>query len=62
MLNLDDSDDPDIMNEDLDDITEIESNPVTDNLDDLQALIQDTKSKKIDPNSYLLGINLTFFC
>ena len=32
------------MNEDLDDITEIESNPVTDNLDDLQALIQDTKS------------------
>lgn len=41
---LDESEDADILNEDYDDITEIESNHVEENLDNLQALISDTRS------------------
>lgn len=42
---LDESEDADILNEDYDDITEIESNHVEENLDNLQALISDTRSE-----------------
>jgi hypothetical protein len=44
-LGLDESDDVDLLNEEYDDVTEIESLNVEDNLDDLQALIHDTQSK-----------------
>ena len=42
---LDESEDADLLNEEYDDITEIESNHVEENLDNLQALISDTRSK-----------------
>lgn len=42
------SQDSDIFNENLDDVTEIESNKVEENLDDLQALIFDTKKMEED--------------
>lgn len=42
------SQDSDIFNENLDDVTEIESNKVEENLDDLQALIYDTKKLEED--------------
>jgi hypothetical protein len=44
-MGLDDSEDIDLLNDDYDDVTEIESQNVEDNLDDLQALISDTQSK-----------------
>lgn len=34
----------DLINDELDDVTEIESHNVEENLDDLEALISDTKS------------------
>lgn len=46
---LDESEDADILNEDYDDITEIESNHVEENLDNLQALISDTRSMPFWP-------------
>lgn len=42
---LDESEDVDVLNEEYDDITEIESNHVEENLDNLQALISDTRSE-----------------
>lgn len=42
---LDESEDVDVLNEECDDITEIESNHVEENLDNLQALISDTRSE-----------------
>jgi hypothetical protein len=45
---LGESQDSDIFNENLDDVTEIESNKVEENLDDLQALIFDTKKMEED--------------
>jgi len=41
-MGLEESDDMDLLNDDYDDVTEIESHNVEDNLDDLQALISDT--------------------
>lgn len=45
---LEEDEDVDILNEDYDDITEIESNHIDENLDNLEALIFDTKSKWLD--------------
>lgn len=44
-MGLGESEDADLLNDDYDDVTEIESHNVEDNLDDLQALIFDTQSK-----------------
>lgn len=45
-MNLDESEDMDLINDELDDVTEIESHNIEENLDDLEALISDTKSTR----------------
>lgn len=52
-MGLDESEDIDVLNEDCDDVTEIESHNVEDNLDDLQALISDTQSIFISSNQFV---------
>lgn len=44
-MGLEESEDDDILNDDFESVTEIESQNVEENLDDLQALISDTVSK-----------------
>jgi hypothetical protein len=46
-MGLDESEDSGVLNEEVDDVTELESNNIEDNLDDLQALISDTHSTQL---------------
>lgn len=55
-LGLDESEDVDLLNDEYDDVTEIESHNVEDNLDDLQALISDTQSNFFQGTVFLLTL------